>query len=1172
MTSKRDSGLFASNSLSRSLGAQLSRTGSYESLAAHPLLSPTIPGSSASSINSMTSTGTGDATTTASSPTAPTPRYVPYTPRQRPAVTTTGTTTTGTMHSTVQASSQPHPFHGDATSKLQLMNLKAAAQTGGLDAASTGWAILERLGTETDHSAEWNDIWTALSTNKATLLLPLDTHPANEPITVEFIKDHVAICDGAHRKGAPVITLSGLRGILEEETLIFRSSLNPSSKHFQAILNPTTRTSALAALPPLPIFSFSAPASPIPNHTPSPTTHMFPSITAVSTPHYPTYTLPLHHASLPLPPRPTAGGPSSPAKPPLPPRPNARTVSLGTTNTPPVASSRLSTSFASLFGRAATPPPPSSPTVSTLPLHADTSASADSHTEPGLGVPAFTLNTRIIRRDVAKGVLKAIHTEIKRDLDHAPSWVSERLEEFAAKCELLPFVKNKPKNSLKLVAGSGAGDVVAQAGYSVPKEISGEDGVEELGRRCQEFYLDLEEELARRKWRVGKFLGHSPHVNGAVSVESASASSGDEKEKDGDDGDDQVEDEKEKRIREMLENVERTLCSMFYDRLFLQSCSDDASHDEALSSRIAAVNLLDLSLAHLGVDVGTSGVEVEAVVKACGETLSQLDTACRAPADKAAVLVASHKIIVDGLSRLPPIRLKPEEEHLDEKTPRASSFGKHTNTTVDVDDDDDSDKPQDSNTWSGASMPAVDSDKTIVLEDVSKLVASPDSSTPPESLNSGLAPAAPSNLSLTVPPPPSTSSPKLTISPAPPANPTPVSGDIILPLMIFAVVKTNPPHLVSHLLYTQRFRWEAVGGEEAYCLINLLAVAEFLENVDLAALGLGEKEKTVLSTAELTPIPVTRAAGQPPSPHSIHASLRGRVEQQVDAIAGSANKVISGVVDTSFGVLRAFLPGTPNPEGTTERRAGAEGQQESMWNSRTPSFGLLRRDTGFSIAGLAASLPGAAKPKKDEESGQQLLEVPLSRPGSSRSMRLEDASGSSAESAESDEADESEDDEDGEVEYEEAEHDTRSIRSFESMMSSRRAKGKRKGRPRMNSTASGRKSIADRLASVTGLARLSGAQAAAAAAHEAAKGSPPPSRRSSLLLPSLVAASSSNRYADTPLSSRAPSPIAIRISPPNQRFLECTADDIKVSEVGELLKEYKRLVEAVRAMGGFHDE
>ena len=78
------------------------------------------------------------------------------------------------------------------------------------------------------------------------------------------------------------------------------------------------------------------------------------------------------------------------------------------------------------------------------------------------------------------------------------------------------------------------------------------------------------------------------------------------------------------------------------------------------------------------------------------------------------------------------------------------------------------------------------------------------------------------------------------------SSPTPVSGDIILPLMIFAVVKANPSHFVSHLLYTQRFRNQGVGGEESYCLVNLMAVADFLENVDLKALGLGESEKKVM--------------------------------------------------------------------------------------------------------------------------------------------------------------------------------------------------------------------------------------------------------------------------------------------------------------------------------------
>ena len=43
---------------------------------------------------------------------------------------------------------------------------------------------------------------------------------------------------------------------------------------------------------------------------------------------------------------------------------------------------------------------------------------------------------------------------------------------------------------------------------------------------------------------------------------------------------------------------------------------------------------------------------------------------------------------------------------------------------------------------------------------------------------------------------------------------------------------------------------------------------------------------------------------------------------------------------------------------------------------------------------------------------------------------------------------------------------------------------------------------------------------------------------------------------------------AWRIAPPStRRFLECSDDDLKIGEVVELLKEYRRLVEDVRMAG-----
>ena len=73
---------------------------------------------------------------------------------------------------------------------------------------------------------------------------------------------------------------------------------------------------------------------------------------------------------------------------------------------------------------------------------------------------------------------------------------------------------------------------------------------------------------------------------------------------------------------------------------------------------------------------------------------------------------------------------------------------------------------------------------------------------------------------------------------------TPVSSDILLPIMIYSVVKCNPTQLVSHILYIQRQRRHAAaGGEEGFCLINTMAVADFLENVDMDALGLTETDR-----------------------------------------------------------------------------------------------------------------------------------------------------------------------------------------------------------------------------------------------------------------------------------------------------------------------------------------
>jgi hypothetical protein len=280
----------------------------------------------------------------------------------------------------------------------------------------------------------------------------------------------------------------------------------------------------------------------------------------------------------------------------------------------------------------------------------------------------------------------------------------------------------------------------------------------------------------------------------------------------------------------------------------------------------------------------------------------------------------------------------------------------------------------------------------------------------------------------------------------------------------------------------------------------------------------------IRSASMLTPIPINRtptsltfSLTNPPNTStndtatSEVGTLRGRMEQQVDAIAGSANKVISGVVGTSFGVLRMLLPGVQestavvtnvnavsdtvsnpitsntNTSPNTNGNANVSGNVDSGgggvgWNPVRPGFGLLRRETGLAIAAsIAASLPGgggsggrrvgagSSSGAGAGEEGQMLVTV--SRPASVRSgagSGFEDEVGLGDEGEGNEEGENEEERGEGEEEEEDGEEggDSRSIQSFESMMT-----GKREKRAAANAK-SGRKSLSDRLAHMSGFSRL----------------------------------------------------------------------------------------------------
>ncbi|KAG8685778.1 hypothetical protein FRC08_012920 [Ceratobasidium sp. 394] len=507
----------STGSLGRASSLQMQRNPSHESLTTHPLLSP-------------------PATQLEQEP-QPATRYVAYTPRHRtqpsasvpaPATSVSPRPTISITNSTSNPSFQASGSPAGVTGRLQLQNLKAEAQAIGLGSDSVGWAILERLGSSApfpdSERTEWDEIWNLLTKGQATLLLPAEAAPGNFTINPEFLRDHLGLCNPPCQTTTPIVTASGIRGILESSTLTFRSLMNVASINFKPLLSVATRANALASLPPLPI-----PLVPSPN------------------PAYPSVQVLGQTLSLPLLPRPVQ-------PPPLPARP-------GTTGSPqqprapnppaPSGASRLNP-FASLFGSsrntpAPTPPPLANVTPAPLAPLTDTSSarsSIDLSTSEGPVVAAYTIDRRISRSAIAKEATRAIKGEIKAALsvNGVPGWVKDRITAFVN--PLLPV----PKATRRL---SGGASQTPRPDMSSPQAAS--DSV-------QHFLSLTEDELFTYFGVSNSPTGRRKEDPGVDEKAAATAKREDTA-------------EKERKMRDVMEKVERAICSLFYERrVFVFGC------------------------------------------------------------------------------------------------------------------------------------------------------------------------------------------------------------------------------------------------------------------------------------------------------------------------------------------------------------------------------------------------------------------------------------------------------------------------------------------------------------------------------------------------------------------------------------------------------------------------
>ncbi|KAK6432592.1 hypothetical protein LTR95_011242 [Oleoguttula sp. CCFEE 5521] len=100
------------------------------------------------------------------------------------------------------------------------------------------------------------------------------------------------------------------------------------------------------------------------------------------------------------------------------------------------------------------------------------------------------------------------------------------------------------------------------------------------------------------------------------------------------------------------------------------------------------------------------------------------------------------------------------------------------------------------------------------------------------------------------------------------------SADEILPTLIYTLITTPPESLnvISNLNFIQRFRASSkVDGEVAYCLVNLEASISFLETVDLSSLRPDELPEgpAKSSSRPSTPITEKQSMLQPATPHAL---------------------------------------------------------------------------------------------------------------------------------------------------------------------------------------------------------------------------------------------------------------------------------------------------------------
>ncbi|GAA5822333.1 hypothetical protein JCM3770_001573 [Rhodotorula araucariae] len=1055
----------------------------------------------------------------------------------------------------------------EAKEQLQRQALKAELQSLGLGAESAGAALVARLASVGDE-ADLKGLQDLIASGKTTLLLPAEKLDSPAQLTPAFLLDHLVLLDAPESAGTSshlVVergfgTLGGIRGVLTGGELVFTSCggiVLDEGKNLDFTQEETLRT--LRGVSPL--------RAPPPGTT-YPSTMLISAITTLS--------IPLSRVA--------------PSTSPVPPPTNRTT-------------SRLAALFAKQAPAASDSAdlPPVVPAPAGLLSGESPSVSENEHNATrkaaSLDVPVLAVGKVIRRAEVIDAVTNASAAHILR--------VGAAVEGTAGEADVLGDLAEFATRLGPPTTAAGAMHTPATGAATAADNLFGADPAD-LADAFQDAMHNVRLNLTRN-------LGSPPA--------SAAARSGGGPGSPAVDATPALEDftQLEERVDAALERLEDLATAVLHDRLFAPRGARDLQEDENLASRVAALNVLELGLDHLGIDLGDDGDELpgwegrssgareslEDLAGSVGRQLNRLeDPQERTPSAKLAILVECHKVLVDGLSKLPPVPLKKDLDEADK--------GSLSDQPAEVEMDDASSRSSSLPPSRAMSPPPADAKQmddellktpraplSSVDRDVPEIQL-PAAGVPHRELSASVLEATSSSLlehAVAAPSPP-TSIFETKRRPASVASATATSSaDLILPLLIYSVVRANPPHLVSHLHFVHRFRSESLlRGQSSFCATNFDAVVEFLNHVDVSSLGLSSQK--LLGAASPAPSLASPSLSSPlsrPRAHTTPSLIRARVSTTADQLVGTANSALTGVVSSSYHMLfgpKGLSAAAPRSlEDVKSVLEGARGRaRESLPFRRSTSTHDAGADT---LGPIGTRTSRAATLALDGDEKALPLAIPMD--GVDKSEEMVDfipASLSGTPSVPTSTADAYapplppppprhprtlEKD----VSVAAKDDDARSVRSVSSFLNFRestlgRALGEvRDGVVGAATTATGSTgaageerygSFSGRLAGLPGLHRFGSGGAATSPTPStlpAQSTSPASSRRSTLLNPlGGVGLSPWAPSAPAPTATAMPAiPPALR---PNQRFLEvASASELKLGEVQALLDEYKRIARAV---------